>query len=171
MGKRGPPKTPTELKLLRGVPGGEHKLVSNEPKPDRVENVEPPDWLSNDAKEVWLRESERLAKLGLLTEIDLSSFGRYCDVYVRWKQARDFIDAQGFCYAIYHEQNADEIKRGDKKRLKYMAQWPQVSIYHQLGKELTRLEQCFGMNPSARASLSIPLQPGHPGGVKNKLYG
>lgn len=171
MGRRGPPKTPTELKLLRGTPGGEHKLARNEPKPKKVKNVPAPDWLEPKAVEVWERETSRLEKLGLLTEIDLNAFARYCDIYSKWDAARDFLAKNGFVYAIYHEQSPDEIARKEKKKLKYMAQFPQYTIYQQLGKDLARLEGAFGMNPAARASLNITIKKPEEGELKKKLYG
>lgn len=155
MGHRGPPKKPTELKLLQGVPGGESKLNKSEPRPAKLAGARPPAWLGKEAKKIWREVAPKLEKLGLLTDIDISTLARYCDTRWRWLQAKQFLDEHGPVYAIYHEQTEDEKKAGRKPKLKYMAQFPQVNIYSSLGKELTRLEQNFGMTPSARAGVTV----------------
>ena len=55
MGKRGPRKTPTALRLLRGNPSG-RKIPANEPAPAPLsEHVQAPDWLDEPARREWDR--------------------------------------------------------------------------------------------------------------------
>lgn len=170
MGHRGPPKKPTELRILHGTatPSTTNK---NEPRPELVEDCTAPEDLSPRAKIVWDSVAQRLQKLNLLTEIDVRALSRYCDLYVKWEDAKHYIDEHGLCVHIYYEQTPEEIARGEKPRLRYMQQFPQVAIYQQLAKELTRIEQNFGMTPSARASMNISKKNSDKGSVKTKLYG
>lgn len=172
MGERGPPKKPTEIKILQGIPGGQHKLTPHEPKPEPVEGARAPKELTDEGREIWEREALKLEKLGLLTEIDLTAFARYCDMQAKWLGAKRFLDERGFNYEIYWEQTPEEIKAGKKKVLKYICQYPEVSIYNQLGQQLARLEKNFGMTPSARASISLkPNGDDKKKNLKVKLYG
>jgi P27 family predicted phage terminase small subunit len=154
MGRRGPPKKPTQLRILQGNPG-KRSLNTDEPKPPRAQASEPPADLDAAAQEIWIENVPRLEALGLLSVLDLATFWRYCDLRSKFKKAKDFLDKNGFCYAIYHEQTEGEIAAHAKPRLKYMAQFPQVNIYSQLSKEITRLEQNFGMTPASRAGLNV----------------
>ena len=40
-------------------------------------------------------------------------------------------------------------------RIRYFQQWPQVAIASKLAQQLTRLEQEFGMTPSARTRIAV----------------
>lgn len=178
MGRRGPPKKPTELKLIQGVPGGKSKLAKNEPKPKKVCGARPPRDLPKAARKTWKDTASRLEALGLLTEIDLSALAQYCDVTLRWQQARDFLDKNGFYYAIYEKPTREELaaaaKDGSpvKQRLKYMVQFPQVNIYAQFGKQRMQLAAQFGMTPSARAGLGIASTvPAEKTELRQRLYG
>lgn len=171
MGERGPTKKPTGLKLLQGIPGGEHKLNPDEPKPAPAHGAEPPASLTEDGREIWKSEAPKLEKLGLLTEVDLGAFARYCDMQAKWLKAKKFLDEKGFYYPIFWEQSPADIKAGKPKVLKYLCPFPEVSIYNQLGQQLSRLEKNFGMTPSARASLSVEGASGvKKKGIKAKLY-
>ncbi len=158
MGKRGPAKEPTAIKVAKGNPG-KRGINREEPAPARVKNAKPPRNLTKAAKRVWRREAARLQALGVLTEADLNAFAQYCDVLTRWEQARDFLDKNGFVYAIYHDMTPEEKATGKKPRLKYMAQFPHVNIYSQLGKQLLQLAAQFGMTPSSRSALRVNPAP------------
>ncbi len=45
--------------------------------------------------------------------------------------------------------------RDNEGNVKCCQQWPQVAIANRLAQQLTRLEQEFGMTPSARARLQV----------------
>jgi P27 family predicted phage terminase small subunit len=87
----GPPKTPTNLRLLRGNPGKEAKAVLRgevQPrKPDKV--PDPPERLKGEAREEWLRIAPELHRLGILTVADLRPLGCYCAAYGDWCEAED----------------------------------------------------------------------------------
>src|SRR5471032_2457033 len=69
---------PTHLKLLAGHPG--HRPPNeSEPQPDAVdETMQPPAWLSGEARAAWAIEFPKLVRNNMITDIDLNAFARYC---------------------------------------------------------------------------------------------
>ena len=160
MGRRGPAKKPTTLKVLQGCPGGESKLPKNEPQPAKTRQAKPPFKLSKDESKIWRALAQKLESVGLLTVIDLNALSRYCQLYVKYHKAKTFLDAKdSFYYPIFHEQTDEEKAAGAPKRVKYLAQFPEVSIMLQLSKELRNIEAQFGMTPASRAGISVGMTP------------
>ncbi|MEK6676576.1 MAG: phage terminase small subunit P27 family [Planctomycetota bacterium] len=148
MGRRGPKPTPTSLLKLRGsklVTANREAAEVNGPDgtPDR------PKWLDLDAKAKWDQLVPRLQMMRVLTLIDEDALARYCRLWSRWRKAEEFIERKGDMYPL----------RDDKANLKCFVQWPQVAIAHKLAQQLTRLEQEFGMTPSARTRIHLPVAP------------
>lgn len=75
----GRPKTPTKLKEIKGTLRKARELA-NEVMPN-PELPAPPDHLGPEALVEWGRISEKLYRLGLLTEIDTSMLAMYCYAY------------------------------------------------------------------------------------------
>lgn len=71
---------PTAVKKLEGNPG-KRKLNTKEPNPGKG-MPDCPTWLLPEAKTEWIRLSEKLNQMGVLTEIDRSAFAAYCQSYV-----------------------------------------------------------------------------------------
>lgn len=147
MGRRGPPKKPTLLKRLTGNPG-QYPLPQNEPDPRRG-TPDMPDWLSDSARQIWFQLCGELDRLGLLTPLDGQTIAIWCDVWARWKSARDFIEEHGETYAVRAKPRAGQ-KIGD---IKSIVRYPQANAYRQLTIILTRFQDRFGLSPSARASI------------------
>ena len=147
MGKRGPAKTPTAILKLHGS-----RLAKDrdkvQPKPSRGAPRCPAS-LSDEAKQVWRQIVPKLIDMRVLCKVDAGTLERYCDEFARWRRASDFIKQHGESYPI---KNADGS-------LKYVQQFPQVSISSKLSASLLRIEQEFGLTPSARAGLSVTPQP------------
>lgn len=154
MGRRGPPKKPTELKLVQGVPGGNSLLPKGEIKPKAAANPKPPFDLTENGKKIWKKLVARLQVENLISELDVYAAARYCDVLDKWLTVKKWLDEKGFVYALYEPLSEEDRRAGKKPVLRHMQQFPQVSIYNQLSKDLTRLESQFGLTPAARASLS-----------------
>ena len=72
--------------------------------------------------------------------------GRYCDALVRWRKAAN---GQPKCFQ----------------------QYPQVSLHHKLGLMLLRLEQEFGLTPSARARFTAPMANSEINDVEREFFG
>lgn len=84
---------PTNLRLLNGN-AGKRAINPNEPKP-RAEIPPPPDHLSDTAKAEWMRISEVLLRLGLLTTLDRAALAAYCTTYGRWIDAEEALKKTG----------------------------------------------------------------------------
>ena len=155
MGKRGPAPKPTELRILHGNPR-QHAICKDEVRPPVVDSApQPPEELTAKGKELWVTIAARLKALNLLTEIDLTMLARYCDNLEKWLKAKQVMDTLGSTYTM---PNGIQANR------------PEVSLYTQLGKDLTRLEQQFGMSPAARVGLNVK-QPDKGDDLKRRLYG
>lgn len=142
MGRRGPRPLPTEHLKARGSALATKERQSREAKgPAGMPTC--PSWLDADAKRMWRSLVPMLRAMRVLTKIDGNALARYCRTWSRWRKAEEFIDKNGEAYPL---RDADG-------KVKYLQQWPQVAIAHKLALQLTRLEQEFGMSPSARSRI------------------
>ena len=82
MGKRGPKKEPTVLKLIKGNPG-KRPINKREPKPEPG-LPKCPAHLNDLAKLEWRRVAKELDSVGLLTKLDRAVLAAYCKAWGRW---------------------------------------------------------------------------------------
>jgi len=143
MGSRGPVPTPTPILKARGS-----WLVNqrkNEPKAPEGK-PECPDWLNKDAQKNWDAVVPLLEEMRVLSKADGNALARYCALLVRWKKEYDFIEKHGTTYPV---------KRNGEVLFKL---FPSVKVFDMLTTQLGRLEQCFGLNPSARSRIALQDQ-------------
>ena len=127
---------PTAVKKLEGNPG-KRKLNTKEPNPGKG-MPDCPAWLLPEAKTEWIRLSEKLNQMGVLTEIDRSVFAAYCQSYARWKEAQEHIDSEGSTF---------ETDKG------YQQQTPWVGIANTNQKLMLQAASEFGLTPSSRSRI------------------
>ncbi len=140
---------PTALKLLRGNPG-KRKLNAHEPKPSEA-SLDPPEWLCDVARETWNRLAPLLANAGLLTEADVQTLARYCDMTARWHAARKWYER------MEREEGGLGFPITDKDgKVRCYQTWPETTEYHRLAKAMLQIEQEFGFTPSARSRVVSP---------------
>ena len=96
-----------------------------------------------------------------MTNADIDALARYCDSFEWWLATREKLRKEGDTYPILN----------DGGEVKYIAQRPEVSIAHKLAQQLRQLEQDFGLNPSARASLSVEPKTTPDEEAANILFG
>ena len=137
---RGRKPTPTALRILRGNPR-KHPVNAHEPKPSALENLEPPEWLDDDAKSEWRRIAPMLARLGVLTETDGDALAAYCEAFTTWKTATKRIRQFGMV-----------IKVG-KTGIEIPIMSPYVKIAHHAMQQMKGFLTEFGMTPSSRARI------------------
>ena len=137
MAVRGRKPKPDELKILEGNPG--KRPIQGKKQSPNTKAPKCPDWLEDEAKKEWKRMSKQLEHLGLLTEIDMTSFAGYCQAYARWKSAEEFITKHGTIV---------------KTPSGYWQQVPQVSIAQTYLKIMNRFCEQFGLTPSSRTRLA-----------------
>jgi P27 family predicted phage terminase small subunit len=137
MGKRGPKRSPTNIKRLRGNPG-KRALPANEPEFD-AEDVVCPSHLSETAKREWERIAPSLRMNGLLTKGDQMSLAVYCSAVA------DYIEADEKL-----QQYGSVVKQGPQ-----IIPSPYVNIKNKAAQLLMRTGKEFGFTPSARADLGM----------------
>jgi P27 family predicted phage terminase small subunit len=165
MGRNGPPSQATALKIIRNK-----NTMSNENSPEIVDEFSAPDYLTDEGRQVWENLVPRMRDKNLLSDVDLNAFARYCDILPKWLKAKRVIDEQGFYYVIYAKQTKAEIELNLPPRVRFMQTLPEVPIYRDFGKELSRLEKVFGLTPAARSVIKVGKTAGVSATAK-KLFG
>jgi len=164
MGRRGPPKKPTELKLVQGNPG-KTALPKNEPKPQKLSKPKAAKYLSKPGRKIWREMSAKLAPLGLLTVVDTARLARYCDKLARFNELAGLLNNGTPRY----------VQAVNKGGFTYRTRSAELVEYLALDIALRADEREFGLTPSARAGLGVvphrPAGDGEMSALKMKLYG
>ena len=141
MGKRGPAREPTKLRLMRGDPGHRGK-AKNEPVPTKPAS-EPPAYLEGVSLEKWNSIFEVLEPVGILTAADVDTLGRYCVYFEEFRKCVDAVRKNGNTYTTHNGNGT----------VKAMHATPEAKHLQALGPLMLRIESEFGMTPSSRASI------------------
>ncbi|MBD8492977.1 phage terminase small subunit P27 family [Pseudomonas syringae] len=97
-GRSGRRPKPTAQKALAGNPG-KRKLNNDEPDFSLVTNVDPPDWLSDYAIQVWKMIVPELLRAKVLALTDLHNVEAFCTAYGNWRMAQEEVRANGIVVA------------------------------------------------------------------------
>lgn len=141
-------RKPTALKILQGNLG-RRKINTKEPRP---RNVIPmcPAWLDADGKRTFKALAPKLVKLGLLTEVDGTSFGHLCQVRSRILAATRFLNKEN--PSLVEETTYVDSTGQEHNTIKQ-------SVYLKIEKEMFDLFRKaagdFGLTPRGRAGLSV----------------
>lgn len=142
MGKRGVKPQPTVLKLLRGNPG-KRALNTLEPEPAR-DAILPPPYLVGASLDKWHQVLPGLIATGVVTNADVETLARYCTMYEQFL----------FCLAeIRAGRDQIELKHPETKELLNIKSTPAGLNSHKLAASMLRIEQEFGLTPSARSGI------------------
>jgi len=94
--------------------------------------------------EKWAEVVPKLVGMGVMTNADIDTIARYCTMheqYVKYlEQVRRGLDVL--------------VIRDDKGKVKYMQSTPAATMMTKLAASMLRIEQEFGLTPSARSGLS-----------------
>jgi P27 family predicted phage terminase small subunit len=112
-----------------------------------------PSWLSALAKREWRRVAPELARLGLLTRVDVAALAGYCQSYAHWVEAELFIREHGTTYTL----------RTDKGEVKGVFAVPQVGIVKAMLDKVRQFAAEFGFTPSARGRIEVEKAGGNVG--------
>lgn len=93
-GRSGRRPKPTAQKALAGNPG-KRALNKNEPDFELVTNIEPPEWLGENATKVWQMVVPELLKAKVLALTDLHNVEAFCTAYDNWRMAQDAVREHG----------------------------------------------------------------------------
>ena len=142
MGRRGPPPTPTHLKVLRGNPGGK-PLNDAEPQPKSDDGF-PDAMIVGFALEKWMETVPVLQAMGVWTEADRQTWVRYCCFAAIFKRNYELVELHGDVVMI-------ETKAGSS--------YPQVSPFatqmFNAAREMLKIETQYGMTPSSRSQVKL----------------
>lgn len=136
MGARGPCPLPTNILTLRK--SWKAATRTGEPVADGMPDC--PD-IPDDAAEIWAELIPMLDRLQVLGEIDGGTLERYCRYAALWRKAVAVCEQPGGSVTVTEKGMSDS------------AEFRQMV---KLGQELLKIEQQFGMTPSARARLAKP---------------
>jgi P27 family predicted phage terminase small subunit len=154
MATTGRPKKPTKLSVLHG--DRKDRINTREPQPAEL-SVEPPGWLTSDAREVWDRLADDLRVKGVLTVWDTEAFACWCDAVARRRNAAQALDREGEVIEmpVFNKNGEQTGNRLGKN--------PWTLVLNEADAQVQRYAARFGLTPSDRASLSIGEASREPG--------
>jgi len=140
MGRRGPQPTPTNILEMRGSwragrRGEEIKAPKGSPRRPRS--------LRKAAAAIWKQLLPQLEQMKIVSTVDKQALGRYCQSVAKYWEAEKILERNGSTYHTYDAQGNTIVK--DR---------PEVARSAKLSEECRKLENLFGLNPSARASFA-----------------
>lgn len=141
MGRRGPKKQPTAVKIFRGNPSKENlkAQAAAEPKPGEA-SLSPPALLEGHALEMWGRRAPQLAAMKVLTDADRETLTRYCIAWELYMLAYAAVKAAGL---------SSEIASGRRTTT------PEATLIRGYHADLLAIEREFGLTPSGRAGMKV----------------
>lgn len=156
MGARGPLPLPTAVKAAR-----------NTLRPCRVSSTEPhakglpkP---SNDLAPIAKKEFKRLVRLldqmGVIGAIDGNTLERYIRTWFQWRVAIEMVEKTGPVFTHKATDGTVKLRRN-----------PYVDIVAALASQLDKLEQAFGLHPSARSRIEVPIAAAPAGNDKSRFF-
>lgn len=103
----------------------------------------PPVWLTNlIAREEWERLAPELVAMRVLSAMDYTALGLYCQAFASWLSATMVIAEKGAAYLT-------KSKHGEMERAR-----PEVKIAAEAEKTMLRYGQQFGLAPLARSRVA-----------------
>lgn len=145
MGSRGPLPLPSAVKSARGTLRP-CRTVANEPV--ALGLPRPPKELTKDQKKEYKRLVKLLGAAGVIGEMDGNALERYVRTWCRWRQAEQMIQKTGDVLPLKDAEGKVKLKRS-----------PYCDIAATLAAQLDKLEQAFGLTPSARSRVNVAPQP------------
>jgi P27 family predicted phage terminase small subunit len=141
---KGRKPVPSVLKILRGNPG-KKRISTREPVPP-VSQPKRPEYLEGLAAEAWDVLAPYLVALGVLTKGDAMALEMACQAYARWRTAEGEVATLG---AVIKSPNSN-----------YPILNPHLSVANAAQKQLQGLLVEFGLTPSSRSRIKLPLDAG-----------
>jgi P27 family predicted phage terminase small subunit len=136
---RGRKPKPSHLRVVDGNPG-RRPLNEDEPQTKAEIPDAPPHWLSDTAKDVYTTTLKDCPE-GLLRDLDLSMFARWCFHHDQFRQAQDAVSRYG-----------QFVKNGKSP---VPAQNPALAVANKQSLIMAKLEAEMGFTPSSRSRVRI----------------
>jgi P27 family predicted phage terminase small subunit len=142
-----PGKAPTPTAILAARGSWRAKLNPAEPLPE-LGAPDCPAHLSDAAKEIWYQIVPRLLAMGVLSRVDGNALARYCDAFIQWRRAAEFLNAHELVYPM----------KGKDGKVSALAPYPQNALYDRYARILSGLEAQFGLTPAARTRIAAATE-------------
>lgn len=126
----------------------------------RDENIEPPEWLDEIAKQEFERLVDLLKEVRLITEADIHLLATYCDAYSDYLKCTQLIQEEGLM--VEYTNKAAETNK---------VPHPLLTKKKQLFEQMKAVASEFGLSPSARAKLAMPKKEEKEPTPEEKLFG
>lgn len=151
MGLRGPAPKPSATKRAEGTYRQDRAAGGQEPVHPNVQDLRPPPWLADLAREKWAELATQLDRSGVLKATDVDTLAAYCSAYAQWRPAQEAM-------AKVLEESPDEDAEtfADYKR--------RLTTYRMVATEALKQMQVWGdrlgLSPSQRTKVSAEAKPG-----------
>lgn len=142
---------PTALKLVGGN-AGKRATNKQEPDPEYLQDITPPDWLPERAKIVWSELAPKLAKARLLTEVDIETFAQGCVAIANFRYSVAKAGENLVREAEFIEDNGKQVQ------VKGECLNPWMIVQSMSFKQAGQIFQQFGMSPAARTRIAVQPQ-------------
>lgn len=132
----------TKLKILTG---NKRYINKNEPRPEPLKSLDPPEWIPESVREKYIEYSIKLIKLGILKETDTLSFNlMFLHLAVALEAAEN----------LSKENISITDNRGVERKN------PNLQVLRDNSLAYLRYAELFGLDPSSRSRLNIsPAEP------------
>ena len=138
--KGGMPRKPDALKKLHGTARKDRAVGSTATATGMPTR---PVGLSPQATRVWKSLAPKLRDLGLLSEIDQSTFAVYVQAYADWLELTRYLNKLGPRKWYFETQSG------------YRQAIPEVAVRDKAYQVMQRLETRFGLDPSSRSGIAV----------------
>ena len=145
MGRRGPPKTPTEVLKQRGSWLAPQREKEGEPKPDAApdgESFEPTHKLGEIALAEWNRIIPELRHMKILHSCDKSAIVNYCEAWENYCLAYDNVKKHGI---VFQTKSGDQVISQEAN--------PAVAIMDKSSMRCLKFIQQLGLSPASRPNI------------------
>lgn len=112
-------------------------MNKDEPQFSDIVAVEPPEWLSEMAVQMWQTVVPELLANKILTVADLHNVEAFCMAYSRWREAENDVKMNG----ITIQTEATVIKN------------PAVTVANEALRQMVQFGSLLGLDPSSRTRL------------------
>ena len=141
---RGRKPKPDALKALAGNPG-KRPLNQLAPNPEDLADLSPPAWLPDSAMIVWDELAPHLARVRLLTVLDVEALAHGCVAIAQYRAAVKAMD--GDKRVLYRPNENAPVQLH-----------PAMIVQSMASKQIARVFSEFGLTPSARTRISVAPQ-------------
>jgi len=136
-GRSGRKLKPAERKIAAGNPG---KRAINTDAPDfgLAVDIDPPEWIVEEARDMWLRVAPLLLKQKVLQLTDLHNLEAFCTAYGTFRAASVNVQENG---VVVEGATGGPIKN------------PALTALNEAGKQMIAFGSLLGLDPASRQRL------------------